>query len=428
MTNLQTEDIRGVEILRTGKWHGTNCPPDGCEFTVNELDLLVQSHNDTSGQHDSPVKLGHDKDQKLLQEDGYPSAGWIKNLHRVGERLVADFVKVPKRIADLMRAGSLAKRSVEISRNFDVAGTKHPLMLTAVALLGADLPAVNGLKDIEKLYQTLKYEPGEGAYYFEASDQDLKEDDPDSPKTKVAALKAQLRAIRSEAESLIKGRKGTPVLRALFRDVEETLDRIAAGRTKFTREDEEMAFPKALLELLGLDPEADEDAIAEAITALKTVKAAGDGGGDGETEATKKLTADLATTRQELLVIQGQQAKSEAESLVDTAVDEGRVFPAQKETLLAMAISDPEKTAAYIKGLPKVVDTSEKGRSGGLEGDALLASVEPTKDQIAVMVSMSGDTPEQRVELMRLNAANNGVELPDGWETKYLPAKSDDKD
>lgn len=421
MTDLQTEDIRGVEILRTGRWHGTNCPPKGCEFTVLDLDELVKTANETVGKLDAPVKLGHNKDQKLLQEDGYPAAGWIRNLHRVGERLVADFVKVPQKIADLMKAGALAKRSVEIMRDFDVDGVKHKLALTGVALLGADLPAVDSLKDIEKLYQGMGYAPEGGGYYFEASDEDQKEDPPSNdPTATVADLKKRLRAILAEAQTLIKGRKGTPVLRALFRDVEETLDRIAAGRSKFSKGDDDMAFSESLLKLLGLDAEADEETIAKAIVDLKSAKT-----GDGESAAMKEITASLEATQKDLIVLQGVQAKGEAVSLVDTAISEGRVFPAQRDTLIEMAVSNFDQTKKLVDGMPKVVDTSEHGSDANLEGDALLTSVEPTKEEIAFMVSMGSDTPKQRIALIRQTAAEKGVELPAGWESKYLPENKD---
>lgn len=152
---LLTVDIAGVEILSVGSWHGQGCPADGCTFTTDDLDKIVTAHNATVGTLRPPVKLGHDDDQKLLQADGYPAAGWVTNVRRTGEKLIADLVGVPKKIAELIDAGAYRTRSVELDGNIDIGGTTYDIVLTGLALLGADLPAVQSLADITKLYATL---------------------------------------------------------------------------------------------------------------------------------------------------------------------------------------------------------------------------------------------------------------------------------
>jgi hypothetical protein len=149
---LLTVDIPNVEILSVGSWHGQGCPSSGCTFTTDDLDTIVASHAATAGSLRPPVKLGHDDDQKLLQADGYPAAGWVTNLRRTGEKLIADLVGVPKKIAELMDAGAYRTRSVELDGNIDVGGTTYSILLTGLALLGADLPAVTSLADITALY------------------------------------------------------------------------------------------------------------------------------------------------------------------------------------------------------------------------------------------------------------------------------------
>lgn len=167
MPELETRTVSDVPILRTGKgFRGQGCPEDGCDFTEGQLDALVDAYRATKGDLEPPVKLGHDDNQKLLQEDGYPAAGWVANLRRRGDRLYADLLNVPKKIAELIRAGAYRYVSVELNKDFEVNGAKYPLILTGLALLGADLPAVPGLGSIERLYQSLRMRLADGAHVF----------------------------------------------------------------------------------------------------------------------------------------------------------------------------------------------------------------------------------------------------------------------
>lgn len=165
-TKLQTRDLTGVELLAVGRWQGHNCPKAGCEFTRKMLDQIVKAYDATKDSLQAPVKLGHNDEQALL--DGLPAAGWVTNLRRDGDRLVGDLEKVPAAVADLMAAGAYRTRSAELMPNLDVAGETYPLVFTGLALLGADLPAVQGLADITELYssQHLSLKDGARAIVF----------------------------------------------------------------------------------------------------------------------------------------------------------------------------------------------------------------------------------------------------------------------
>jgi len=159
MADLKTETLAGVDILRVGEgFTGGGCPPEGCAFTVEDLDGIVGAYWATRDSRTPPVKLGHDAEQALVQNDGYPAVGWVANLRRLGDRLYADLVDVPQKLADLIKAGAYRAVSVELEKGLTVDEKEYPLALTALALLGADLPAVDGLNGLAALYQSLQLE------------------------------------------------------------------------------------------------------------------------------------------------------------------------------------------------------------------------------------------------------------------------------
>ena len=141
--------LNGVEIFSAGEWNGDR-------YTTEDLDAMVAAFHDESTKYRPSVKLGHDPKQKLLQEDGYPAAGWIGNLYRIGEKLIADFIDMPEKIYDLVAKKAYRKVSAEIYWDININGTVYPRLLSAVALLGGDMPAVNNLNDLLALYGLAK--------------------------------------------------------------------------------------------------------------------------------------------------------------------------------------------------------------------------------------------------------------------------------
>src|SRR3972149_9348735 len=119
LDELETVDIENVEILAVGKWHGV---PSTKEYKKKDLDELVRSFkalsSDEKLNYEPPLKLGHDENQKLLQKDGYPAAGWVRSLKRVGDKLVASLGDVPKKIGDIIKAGGYKKVSSEIYHDY----------------------------------------------------------------------------------------------------------------------------------------------------------------------------------------------------------------------------------------------------------------------------------------------------------------------
>ena len=83
-----------------------------------------------------------------------PALGWVTNLRRMGKQLVADFRDVPRAIYDLIKRKAYNRVSAEVYWDYEDAGRKLPRVLKAVALLGAEIPAVTSLAALESLYDT----------------------------------------------------------------------------------------------------------------------------------------------------------------------------------------------------------------------------------------------------------------------------------
>lgn len=141
----KTYNINNVEIFATGKWNGDT-------YTEKDLDEIVKAFNETKNEIKPFLKLGHDPKQKLLQKDGYPSAGWITNLKKVGNKIVATFSDVPEKVYQLIKNKAYKTVSSEIFWNLKHKDKTYKRLLSAVALLGSDMPAVTSLSDILNLY------------------------------------------------------------------------------------------------------------------------------------------------------------------------------------------------------------------------------------------------------------------------------------
>jgi hypothetical protein len=144
MPNVTT--IPNVELVKVGVWQ---CSTG--EWTVTAADLASAVAAAKAGViRSAPLKLGHQGPMR----DAAPALGRVTNLRTTnnGNILVADFVDVPRALAPVL-AKAYGQRSVEALIDYEAAdGRRWPLVIEAVALLGAQLPAVDGLADVAALY------------------------------------------------------------------------------------------------------------------------------------------------------------------------------------------------------------------------------------------------------------------------------------
>jgi len=129
--------IKGVEIFGTGTHNGD-------KYTDADLDKMVAAFGELD--YRPAIKIGHTKDKP-----GAPSYGWVQNLRRAGSKLVADFTDMHDSVVDAVRKKLYDNVSAEIYFNLNRGGKKFDRALKAVALLGAEVPAVAGLVPLHKM-------------------------------------------------------------------------------------------------------------------------------------------------------------------------------------------------------------------------------------------------------------------------------------
>ena len=224
LNELETVDIENVEILAVGKWNGV---PSTKEYTKKDLDEIVRSFKSLSSDeklnYEPPLKLGHDEHQKLLQKDGYPAAGWVKALKRIGNKLVASFGEVPKKIGDIIKAGGYKKVSSEIYHDYAMGDYKFPLVLKAVALLGGDIPAVKTIADIQAQYSQ---EDGVDVVIYEFGEQSVS----------LEEILSDIDSWLEKAEVAIHGKVGSPAIRTYLKEVKLKLRNLIGKETKLAEE------------------------------------------------------------------------------------------------------------------------------------------------------------------------------------------------
>ena len=132
--------IRGVEIFGTGTHNGD-------QYTEKDLDDMVAAFGKLDVK--PALKVGHTKDKA-----GAPAYGWVTNLKRVGQKLVADFESMHDSVVGAIRDKRYDRVSSEIYFNLKRGGETFRRALKAVALLGAEVPAVTGLVPLHKVQFT----------------------------------------------------------------------------------------------------------------------------------------------------------------------------------------------------------------------------------------------------------------------------------
>ena len=186
----QTFNLNGVEIFSTGVWNGDR-------YSEKDLDAMIENFDDVG--FEPPVKLGHNEEQSELQ-DGQPALGYISKIYKVGSKLVADFKELPKKVYDAIKRGNYKRVSSEIYWNYKANGSTFNRVLKAVALLGADIPAVTNLESIEGLYSNMG--TGEVKYHYNGKESEIMEEKHDE--VSINKYEEEISQLRKEKEEVMK--------------------------------------------------------------------------------------------------------------------------------------------------------------------------------------------------------------------------------
>lgn len=153
-------ELRNVEIMKVGTWNGE-------KFSLQDLKDIVEAYDKVG--YKPPVKLGHVDESAKPDEPAY---GWVTALRLEGEKLVADFSDIPEKVAAAIREHRYDAVSSEIFFNIKRAGQTFRRALKAVALLGAAIPAVSGLKPLRESFAGLSADDFERVVSFETDHQE----------------------------------------------------------------------------------------------------------------------------------------------------------------------------------------------------------------------------------------------------------------
>lgn len=375
-TKLETVDIDNVEILAAGTWKGNKV----VEIAKEAIPQFVDSFNELIANdklnYEPPVKLGHDENQKILQADGYPAAGWINSLKASGDKLVATFKAVPKKLAEIIKAGGYKKVSAEFYQNYEIGGKVYPWVLKAVSLLGADVPAVKTIADIQALYSEqdapyiVFYEAGASldkqvnnvreAYYNLVRNPVTVERDSyvseifddyiileKAGKFYKVPYSQDYSGIAFDLNNAVEVKKEVNYVAVQPEQTPEA----SPDNTNKNTEQEVNLEDKAIRELLNLDEKAD---VLAAVTELKK-----------KSEAQAVSLTEHQTLTEENKKLTLKLAERERDERVTMAINAGKITPAQKSWAETYAMSDPKGFDAFVAGAPKVIDLSEKGKEGG---------------------------------------------------------------
>lgn len=161
-----------VEVFRAGRH--TDSGGNTREWTEEDLDTIVSKYDPSN--HEAPAVIGHPKDNA-------PAYAWVEGLKRDGKLLLAKFKQIVPEFAEGVGSGLWKKRSIALYPD---------LSLRHVGFLGAQPPAIKGLKDIE-------FASGDELMTIEFSETEQKENDAES---KIKELEAQLAEAKQNQEAL----------------------------------------------------------------------------------------------------------------------------------------------------------------------------------------------------------------------------------
>lgn len=218
-----------AEIFAPGTWNGMS-------FNLDDLKGVVESFKALKDIHRVPLKLGHNDEQPMT--DGEPALGWVDDVFidkgKDGKtKLMAKFTNLPEVVFNAIK--KKLYRNVSIELDFDVKHNRgrFDYVLSGVALLGADIPAVNILADLTAYMQRGSMVAARRACFTAISTKEGT-DVSDELKAQLAEIRGQLSELQTENATL-KAEKTAFAAKEKAREEAEAKQAVADTRAKFTK-------------------------------------------------------------------------------------------------------------------------------------------------------------------------------------------------
>lgn len=412
-----TRSVQNIEIFASGTW--TDSSGLTREWTESELDEMVEAFSKAS----EPVhlKVGHTSDkfnETLAEKMGVPlevlkgedgrgqvSLGKMSSLTRRGTKLVASFEHVPEALADLIEGGQFESVSSEIEERPDGS-----VVLTAVALLGAEAPAVSSLAPLETAtvssagpHAALKWLPAgpkRVALAFQLAGTEIATDE----------LEAEFGDLEAKWQESIKGKRGAPLFRALLKEARKIFNDMikkAKGSSDMSKGDHHTAEERLrsvgwMADGLGLKQDASIDEVIERLQQLK----------EGSEE--ENMTTDVKATKLQIAVEDLPRLYEALGLGEDADIDAVLAAIAQlKEVPVEETQSEHSNNPALLKRIEAL--ESENAR---LENDKLVAGYSKKAE---AWIGIPGKPEDLGKELAEIHA-KAGAEMAGRVVTQYQAA------
>jgi len=370
MNKKAGDESQPIEIFRTGHHRDMS----GADISFSESDLAETAAAYDPSAHEAPLVIGHPKANA-------PAYGWVKELEFSENALTAIPHQVDPEFAEMVSAGRFKK----VSASFYKPGasnnpTPEVFALRHVGFLGAQPPAVKGLKPVE---------------FADDDDAITMTVDFAAPESETGwSLKRVYRILGSLREFLIEEYGSEKANKVIEKFDLETGAEEAAQIISAPQPDSARSFNEAPLSLTTTEKEPTMNPSPKTPVAVAAEPAQPD-------------TAELDRREQTLKDREAKFAERErtakANEVLDGLVKSGQVLPAEKKPLAQfMAKLDDQETVSFGEGdektqkaflvdflgsLPNRVDFSE--RSGGdIPAVENASATETARDAVAYQEEM----------------------------------------
>lgn len=194
--------MKAFEIFKAGKHtdsHGVTK-----DFTLDDLQKIVNNYNAKYPEHEAPIVIGHPKTNA-------PAYGWIEKLELAGEKILAYPKQVVKEFEEAVKQGLFKKRSISLYPD---------LTLRHVGFLGAVPPAVKGLADLQ--FADSDYNEFEFGYDSSNTENEIAE-----LKTKIIEYEEKIKQLNEYAADNAKLKKALEFAQITKQQAEENLNQLS---------------------------------------------------------------------------------------------------------------------------------------------------------------------------------------------------------